>query len=493
MPAAAVQRPSMNLWKWLFTLSLPLAIFGYFWSNLNWGATDEGEVLYNGALSLSWPEAISQVFLPARDKVFLFGTFRPLPLRLYFKAMSSLGISTQTYNYIDWVASWVACLAFAWGIVALIRKAVPVAKEASWLIALLIWWTPTWLFCTNAIYVECWMQPGLMGLFWGFVFSSVEDLPNWARNNWIRYSIGLFCGFLACQSHEATVFMLGWTTLWLWYVSENRKKDWLTIALPSFLALFYVVLYRDFHSGVSNRPEIQISYAPIDMAHVSRYYWLIGLNGISKPFMSFLSLNPAVVGQSEAQSPIAFLLTLAGIIWALNPLRDESSLSSQENSRVRLLWLLVLGGVICTLPYLVMKNRSLIYYGLRLQIYLAALVGARAVWGVQKEHHKSYAVGVFLFIAGSIFASNTLMLEWNWLKHYGGISKQIYQRVIQMPGANECSSEHPCCLQFNPWLWVYNETTVNWNDGAPNRPRFVKPGTAACAKTLYYNGPYGWN
>lgn len=453
---------------------------------------DEGEFLYkDGAGAMSWLEHLSLLFLPQKEKIFLFGTFRPLPYRFYFKLLTSMGVSAHGYNYFDWVGSWLACLAFAWGILILARKAIPLAKETVWIIALLVWWTPTWILCTNLIYPDCWMQPGLMGLFWAFAFGEAQDLPNWSHRPWVRNSIAFFSAFLACQSHEATFFMLLWTSFWLWIVSNKEKPDWPKVLAPVAMAMGYVLIYRGLNPGTSNRPEIVVSYAPIDMAHTARYYLVIGLYAISKPFLSLLSLQPSVLGQSQAELPIAFFLTIAGTILAFNPLYESETVGPKDSSRVRLLWYLPLGGLICTVPYFVMQNRSLVYYGLRLQIYLAALIAIRAAWSRSSQKFKFAPLGVVLYLCGAVSATGTLMWGWNWAKHYGGVSLGVYQKVINTPGTEECTSEKPCCLEFSSWQWVYNETTVNWNDGAPYPPRFIKPNDR-CTRTFRYEGPYNW-
>ncbi|MFL5815134.1 MAG: hypothetical protein ACJ763_16275 [Bdellovibrionia bacterium] len=479
-----------KIWKWLYALSLPIAALIFFLPNSRWGAMDEGEFLYkDGAGAMSWLEHLSLLFLPQKERIFLFGTFRPLPYRFYFKLLTSMGVSAHSYNYFDWVGSWLACLAFAWGILVLVRKAIPLGKETLWLIALLVWWTPTWVLCTTMIYPDCWMQPGLLGLFWAFFYADDKDLPAWSRAHWVRYPLAIFSCFLACQSHEATFFMLFWTSFWNWVVSDKKQIHWGEVLTPAILGTTYVLLYRGLNPGTSNRPEIVISYAPINMAHTARYYLLIGLYAISKPFLDLLNLKAIVLGQSEAEYPIAFVLATAGTLLALNPLTDP--LPGKANPRIKLTWLLLLGGLICTVPYFVMQNRSLVYYGLRLQIFLAAFVAIRAAWSKEAENQKLYSLAMILYLGGAFSATYTLMDGWNWAKHYGGVSLAVYDKVIHMPGTEECTQARPCCLEFTQWQWVYNETTVNWNDGAPYPPRFVKPG-ATCFKTYRYDGPYDW-
>ncbi len=485
-----LEKIGLGFWRWAYVLSLPLAAIFFFIPNSRWGAMDEGEFLYkDGAGAMSWLEHLSLLFLPQKDKIFLFGTFRPLPYRFYFKLLTSMGVSAHGYNYFDWVGSWLACLALAWGLLVLARKAIPLGKETLWLIALLIWWTPTWILCTNLIYPDCWMQPGLMGLFWVFFFGERQDLPSWSQRPWVRYSIAFLSCFLACQSHEATFFMLLWTSFWSWIASDRKNPDWKTILTPVAIAMSYVLLYRGLNPGTSNRPEIVVSYAPIAMAHTARYYLVIGLYAISKPFLSLLSLKPIVLGQSEAELPIAFFLTTAGTVLAFNPFTGR--LPGKENTRIKLTWLFPLAGLICTVPYFVMQNRSLVYYGLRLQIFLAALIAIRAVWSKEAEGQKLYALAVLLYVGGAITASATLMNGWNWAKHYGGVSLALYEKITRTPGSSECTSEKPCCVEFSAWQWVYNETTLNWNDGAPYPPRFIKPG-ANCTRTYRYDGPYNW-
>jgi hypothetical protein len=485
-----LEKLKSSYWKWAYVVSLPVAAIFFFIPNSRWGAMDEGEFLYkDGAGAMSWLDHLSLLFLPQNEKVFLFGTFRPLPYRFYFKLLTSMGVSAHGYNYFDWVGSWLACLAFAWGILILARKAIPLGRDTVWLIALLTWWTPTWVLCTNMIYPDCWMQPGLLGIFWAFFFANPEELPSWSRKPWVRYGLALFACFLACQSHEASFFMLFWTSFWIWFVSDRKFENWQKTLTPAAIALAYVLLYRGLNPATSNRPEIVISYAPISMAHTARYYLLIGLNAISKPFLSLLSLNPMVLGQSQAEFPLAFLLSAAGMLLAINPLTDPTP--DKATPRIRYTWLLLLAGLMCTVPYFVMQNRSLVYYGLRLQIFVAAWVAIRAVWSKEAENQKLYAVAVILFVAGSVSASYTLMTGWNWAKHYGGVSLAVYNKVMQQPGVQDCTPQSPCCLEFTAWQWVYNETTVNWNDGAPFPPRFVKPGSA-CIRTYRYDGPYDW-
>jgi hypothetical protein len=476
---------------WLYLLSLPLAILLFFAWNTHWGAIDEGVGFYEDAM-VSWKEVFSKLFIPQDPRISFFGYFRPLPVNFYLKFLRSvLGLEPLGINVLDWCLSWVNSLAFAWGFVQLLRKAFPLAKEAVWGIAILVWWTPTWVFCTTYINPDCWMQPGLIGLMWGFWYSSPELLPRWVRTPVLRYGLGILFGFLSCQSYESAVLMLCWTSLFLtlarWMkldICSGRRLTILELLGPAVLGFAYVLVFRSLDPASTNRTEIVTSYQMADLLSVSRFYLAMAFYGVSEPVMTLLGLSAInSTGQDIAETPIAFCLCLAGLIIAIYGSRSKAKgwASSQGLS-----WILMIGAALLAVPYLPMQNRALFYYGLRMNIFVSVFIGLRLFWS-ESVNRRFLAWGMTLYVGGMMFASYTMVWEGNWLKKYGGISLRFYEKVIALPETKSCTSDSPCCLNIVPEGWLYNYTTVNWNDGGPLRPRFVKPGNP-CDRTINVSG-----
>ena len=465
-----VKRHSEHLWKLLYLFSLPAAIFIFFIPQGFWGAIDEGQVLYEEKAGvMSWLEHFSAVFLPPLNKVFLFGTYRPAALGAYFKLLSSFGLGIDGFRYVNWIGSWICCLAFSWGIYTLIKKRFSVKNEMVWISAFLIWWTPTWVLCSHMIFPDCWIQPAFVGLFWGLFYSDEKDLFWVFKHSWIRYSLGTLVCFLAYQSHETTFLLMCWMCLWLISSRPRQVREWVKILFPLLLGVLYILVYRSLEPTLSNRPEIKVSFAPTSILVSFTYYLLITLNGISKPVFEVLGLNEGVVGQGGSEYVFIFLISIfsVGSVLVMNRVA--------RGPRVSKAILLMSGGMIATLPYLLMVGRALVYYGIKLQMFLSVLVVLGSLRARDSFKTRFFWIGLFLYWLSSVSASFVLM-DKNWAKYYGGISKGIYEQILSIPGVEKCTPEMPCCIEFPQRGWLYNEYTVNWNDGARIRPRFVKAG-----------------
>lgn len=473
-------------WAWIYALSFPAALF-LLYPAAFWGSNgDDGWVIYTNGMK-SWSEILGQLFIPKAKRIFLFGTDRPLPFYLYAKIARELGLSPMSHHVLNWVGSWLSTLGFGWGIVALLRLALPLPADAKWLVATLVWWAPSQLLSTATIFPDCWLLHGLLGVFWGLVYSSEKELFPAFRHAGVRYGLALAAAFLACQTQEAAWVILAWTSLWLGVVSMTRRAPrtltpWLAL-LPVVFAAAMALLYRSLDPAAANRSEFVISLSPFVLYRVSLSYLLMAFHAVAEPFVSWLPINRPGLALAPAPHAYAFILATAGLIWGLS---TQAAVKKDPVAR-RLSWLVALGGLLCTAPYLVISDRQFIYYGLRLNTFLGVFFAVRMLWSRKPAKSKKalpfgdYAA--LVYVAGMALATSYVFQNKNWLRDMGDFSKQHYARIMATPGAEYCTSERPCCLEIPYKGWLYNEWIASWMAGAPRNPPFVEPGMP-CSQTL---------
>jgi len=459
---------------------------------------------------------------------------RPVAVDLYFKFRTEiLHASTFQAHALNWLFSWLALLPFSWGLLALVRRLVPIRPGAFWALAGLAFLVPNYLFQTAFGGTDSWTQFALLGLGWGVLFSGSLRWPRMRpeprmESGVARGVLGCTFFFLACQCYENSVLILGWSTLWLvvgraWleHRSPGQSHDLvqggppaavlkILVWLPLAVALVYVGFYRGFSSASTNRTEITVSYDPIHLLGTLRFYVMWGLNAYAYPFADWLGIDlPAwEIGSDPESFPVSFLLCLSALSFGL--WRSWREAQRQElRTQWFLTWSLVLGALLLALPYLPMVQRNLNYYSQRSCIWMVAFVVVHFFFGAtgttgnkgtgeaqaavtaskrevkarERRWVRETATAVLVYALGLWIASSTLIEGNNFMKRYGALSREFHKRVVALPESSSCTPREPCCLEVPGEGWLYNYTTVNVNDGGQFPPRFVRPGKP-CARTL---------
>jgi hypothetical protein len=482
MAKARSAAASDRAWSLAFVAGLVLAALFLLYPNSSWGPVDEGDLAYNYGVG-EWGKRLRDAFLPPERKVFLFGSWRPVPYGLYFRFFTqTLGLSPFGHQLLGWLIGAGSALALAWGLVSLAGAGIRFERRALWLTALLLWLCPSALLLTVMVAPEYWLHPGLLGLFWGLLYA-----PGATR---LRAAAAIVVGFLALQSHESVAVLMFWSSLLLAAIRARRRPadlPWRRVAVPAAVATAYALLYRSLSPSAFNRPEIATSLAPADLLRGAKHHLLSGTHALAEPFTGWLGLEPRSTGVTFGDGPWAFLLTCAGLVVALRSRagRRESADARWERG---VLWLLPLAGLVCTAPFFAMVNRYLYYYSVKLQILTAAFVALLLSRRGVPERRAAWGAG--LYVAGLLVAAYPVLYEWNWIKQYGGLSRRFCEQVIAGQESRGCTAEVPCCLEISggAWLWLYNVATVNWCDGGRYPPRFVSPGTS-CARTIRVTAP----
>jgi hypothetical protein len=461
-----------------FLLSFPLAVVAFLIPSLDWGSSSDDGWYYYGKGLLPWSDIFGPLFIPGYlgQRIFIFGEDRPVQ-HLFYKLMYEVGASSVAFHVCAWVLTYVSCYFFAWGLMRLISRFTPVRGGAVGFLAALLWWQPATQFSAATALVNAWLL-GFLGLFWALAYSNFNGF---LAVPWRRWALAVFFAFLACQTLENAWPHLVWTSLWLvWVRIESKQranwKDWLPDLAPLAIVISHMMLFRSFSPETANRFEITTSLSIGSFLRVSQYYLLMGLHAVAHPFVDWMGLEGTPAGIGPQPYPFAFLMTSAGLFLAV---RDSRGPSKKE-ARIRVAsWVLLLGGLAPIAPYLAIQNRQFIYYGLPLNAFIAAFLVFRTYTG---KGVKTFAAKVYLL--GVIIASGYVMLGWNFTKFYGqGLMRDFHDQVRALPGASQCSSEHPCCLEIPGRTWGRHEWLVDWVEDAGKRPPFVQPGMP-CEKTL---------
>lgn len=472
---------TLSPWDRLYLLSLPLTAIFFLIPSLDWGTnSDDGWYYYEKGLT-PWNRILGPLFIPGYlgSRTFIFGEDRPVQ-QVFFKLMYELGASPTVFHVISWLLVWGSCYLFAWGLIRFLGLAAPLGTGAVGFLACMLWWSPGGQFSAATALVNPWVL-GLLGLFWGF-FCGSKDSPR-------RPALAILFGFLACQTLEDAWPILVWSSLWLLLIGAREKPDsgfrrFLPALVPLGLVAAHILIFRSFNPADGNRPEVVAAFSAASIFKVAKYYLLLAFYAVAEPFVSWTGLGPTPAGLGPQPFPYSFALFVAGLFLTV---KATSAKSKTDRDHRRWSWLVLSGGLVAIAPYLLVSNRQLFYYALKLNAFVAAFVAFRLFRSrksVPKKTSSAESRASWLSLAAVAVAGGFAMLGWNYTKFFGqGLMREFHEQVIAIPGARECTGESPCCLEVPNRTWGRHEWMVNWIEGAGKKPRFVTPGMS-CARTL---------
>jgi|GEM_PF-4649622 len=480
-------------WKWIYFASF-FALVLVLKQTLDWGTSGDDSYYFYKAGFRTWSDILGHLFFPPEAKVFIFGEDRPLQYFI-FKSLWALDVGVTGYRAYSWVVNWLACLAFSWGIISVFRLVYPIASTAIWFAATLMWWCPPVVMSTSGNLIDVVML-GLVGAHFGLLLADPKTLPKAIRRATIRLGLSIFSAFLGCQAFESAWIVLVWGSgfLLLHFLTKGTlKKNLRRALLSAAIVAFHILVFRSLNPADANRQEVARTYDLSSFLRMGKFYGMIAFNAVAEPMWSSLGFHPTAVGIDALSHPYAFLLTFSALI-LLFVIRKPST-GKEDKRASRFSWLVLLGGVGAVIPYLIISNRQMLYYSNGLLAFVTLFVAIRAYLfrpGPGKTlPWRFFGLDPVLlaYFLGTAIAGAHVITGWNYMHFYAGQyngngTRNLYDRVMALPGASECSGTNPCCLQMLPKTdWGFDESIPNWYLGLPKHPPFISPGMP-CSKTL---------